>query len=441
MDFLIKAAQLLLSLSILVVLHEFGHFIPAKIFKTRIEKFYLFFDPWFSLFKKKIGGTEFGIGWVPLGGYVKISGMVDESMDRDQMAKPPQPWEFRAKPAWQRLIIMLGGVTVNLVLGLLLYVMILFVWGLDYLPLQEVKYGVHPSELMKEQGIQEGDLLVAMNGTRPRTLEEVTKSILIGGERTLTVERNGMEQDIVLDRNVHDLILDRGEKQLFAPRVPFVVDTVLKGQPADEAGMLKGDRVIAVDGENAEWFSDFRLIMADKKGTQVNITVDRQGNEVVLPVEVSDNGLIGVGNQPPTAYFSLERERYGFVEAIPAGIKFGWKTLTDYVSSLKLLFSRSGASQIGGFGSIGNLFSAEWNWQQFWHMTALLSIILAFMNILPIPALDGGHVMFLLYEMIFRRAPNQRVLEVAQMVGMALLFGLILYANGNDFFKYITGKM
>jgi regulator of sigma E protease len=441
MEFLIKAAQLILSLSILVVLHEFGHYIPARLFKTRVEKFYLFFDPWFSLFKKKIGGTEFGVGWVPFGGYVKISGMVDESMDKDQMAKPPQPWEFRAKPAWQRLIIMLGGVTVNLVLGLFLYVMILFVWGNDYLPLEEVRYGIHPGELMKEQGLEEGDRILAVNGRSPKTLEDVMKAILIDGDRTLTIERNGTEQQVVLDRNVHELIMDRSEKQLFAPRVPFHVDTVLKGQPAYEAGMRKGDRMIAVDGHEAAWFGDFRRVMADKKGKEVTITVERDGMPVDLRVNVSEDGLVGIGNKPPTEFFRLEHERYGFFEAVPAGIDYGLNTLKNYVSSMKLLFSKSGAAQIGGFGSIGNLFSAQWNWQQFWHMTALLSIILAFMNILPIPALDGGHVMFLLYEMIFRRAPNQRVLEVAQMVGMALLFGLILYANGNDVFKWITGRM
>jgi regulator of sigma E protease len=441
MEFLIKAAQLILSLSILVVLHEFGHFIPARLFKTRVEKFYLFFDPWFSLVKKKIGGTEFGIGWVPFGGYVKISGMVDESMDRDQMAKPAEPWEFRAKPAWQRLIIMLGGVTVNLILGLVLYIMILFVWGNDYLPLREVRYGVHPGAVMKEQGMEEGDRIIAVNGVEPRTLEEVSKAILIDGARNLTIERNGATQELELERNVHDRILDANEKQLFAPRVPFVVDTVLRDQPAQEAGMLKGDRIMAVDGKPAEWFSDFRKLMADRKGESVSITVERDGSMLDLLVQVGPEGTIGIGNRPPTAYFTLEHERYGLAASIPAGIAYGVGTLKSYVSSLKLLFSRSGAGQIGGFGAIGNLFSATWNWQQFWNMTAFLSIVLAFMNILPIPALDGGHVMFLLYEMIFRRAPNQRVLEVAQMVGMALLFGLILYANGNDVFKWITGRM
>ena len=440
MEFLIKAAQLILSLSILVVLHELGHFIPARLFKTRVEKFYLFFDPWFSLVKKKIGGTEFGIGWVPFGGYVKISGMVDESMDKEQMAKPPQPWEFRAKPAWQRLIIMIGGVTVNLLLGLFLYVMILFVWGSDHLPLREVKYGVHPGEVMKEQGLQDGDKIIGVGTVTPKTLEEVTKAVLIDGYRDLQIERNGQQRTLTLERNVHDKILDSGEKGLFAPRIPFVVDTVLKG-PAQEAGMMKGDSIVSVDGEAAPWFADFREAMSEKKGREVAIGIYRNGQPMDVRVVVKEDGTIGIGNKAPSHFFRLEHERYDLMSSIPAGIDYGINTLKSYVSSLKLLFSKSGAGQIGGFGAIGNLFSATWNWQQFWNMTAFLSIVLAFMNILPIPALDGGHVMFLLYEMIFRRPPNQRVLEVAQMVGMALLFGLILYANGNDLFKWVTGRM
>jgi regulator of sigma E protease len=435
MEFLIKAAQLILSLSILVVLHELGHFIPARLFKTRVEKFYLFFDPWFSLVKKKIGGTEFGIGWIPFGGYVKISGMVDESMDKEQMSKPAQPWEFRAKPAWQRLIIMVGGVTVNLLLGLFLYV-----WGNDYLPLQEVRYGVHPSEVMKEQGLQDGDRIIGVGALTPRTLEEVTKAVLIDGYRDLVIERNGQRQVVTLERNVHDKILDSGERGLFAPRIPFVIDTVLKG-PAQKAGLMKGDSIVSVDGASTPWFVDFREKMASKKGEEVLIGVYRNGAPMELPVKVTEEGTIGIGNRSPKDFFRLEHERYSFVESIPAGIDYGINTLKSYVGSLKLLFSKSGAGQIGGFGAIGNLFSATWNWQQFWNMTAFLSIVLAFMNILPIPALDGGHVMFLLYEMIFRRPPNQRVLEVAQMVGMALLFGLILYANGNDIFKWVTGRM
>jgi regulator of sigma E protease len=438
MDILIKGAQLILSLSILVVLHELGHFLPARYFGTRVEKFYLFFDPWFSLWKKNWKGTEFGIGWIPFGGYVKISGMVDESMDKAQLSKPAEPWEFRSKPAWQRLIIMVGGVTVNLLLGMLIYIGILFTWGRDYLPLDAVKYGVHVSEVMQRQGLQDGDRIVAVEGVEPRTVEEVGKAILIDGARALTVERQGARTTVVLSPGVADSILASGEKMLFSPRVPFTVDTVMADGPAAAAGMRKGDKLVAVSGVTAKYYADVRRELERWKGREANVTVERDGVEVDLLLTVRDDGTIGIGNRPPSAYFQFAHEEFGLLAAIPAGIRYGWETLGGYVRSLKLLFSRSGASQIGGFGSIGGLFSPTWDWQVFWNMTAFLSIILAFMNILPIPALDGGHVVFLLYEMVTGRAPNQRVLEVAQMIGMLLLLGLILFANGNDLFKAFT---
>ena len=440
MDILIKGAQLILSLSILVVLHELGHFIPARLFGTRVEKFYLFFDPWFSLWKRNWKGTEFGIGWIPFGGYVKISGMVDESMDKEQMAKPPEPWEFRSKPAWQRLIIMVGGVTVNLLLGMAIYIGILFTWGRDYMPLDEVKYGVHASPVMEAQGVQDGDRILAVGGVTPKTLEEVTRAILIDEARELTILRKGEQLKLALSPAVHDSILASGEKVLFSPRVPFVVDTVMAGGPAAAAGMQKGDRILAVDNANAQYYTDLREALGERKGKEVSMKVQRDSARIELRMTVSDDGTVGIGNQPPSAFFTLEHESFGFFSAVPAGISYGLETLSGYVRSLKLLFSSTGAGQIGGFGAIGGLFSPTWDWQVFWNMTAFLSIILAFMNILPIPALDGGHVVFLLYEMVTGRPPNQRVLEVAQMVGMVLLLGLILFANGNDLFKALTGR-
>jgi regulator of sigma E protease len=440
MDILIKGAQLILSLSILVVLHELGHFIPARLFGTRVEKFYLFFDPWFSLWKRNWKGTEFGIGWIPFGGYVKISGMVDESMDKEQMAKPPEPWEFRSKPAWQRLIIMVGGVTVNLLLGMAIYIGILFTWGRDYMPLDEVKYGVHASPVMEAQGVQDGDRILAVGGVTPKTLEEVTRAILIDEARELTILRKGEQLKLTLSPAVHDSILASGEKVLFSPRVPFVVDTVMAGGPAAAAGMQKGDRILAVDNANAQYYTDLREALGERKGKEVSMKVQRDSARIELRMTVSDDGTVGIGNQPPSAFFTLEHESFGFFSAVPAGISYGLETLSGYVRSLKLLFSSTGAGQIGGFGAIGGLFSPTWDWQVFWNMTAFLSIILAFMNILPIPALDGGHVVFLLYEMVTGRPPNQRVLEVAQMVGMVLLLGLILFANGNDLFKALTGR-
>ena len=440
MDILIKGAQLILSLSILVVLHELGHFIPARLFGTRVEKFYLFFDPWFSLWKRNWKGTEFGIGWIPFGGYVKISGMVDESMDKEQMAKPPEPWEFRSKPAWQRLIIMVGGVTVNLLLGMAIYIGILFTWGRDYMPLDEVKYGVHASPVMEAQGVQDGDRILAVGGVAPKTLEEVTRAILIDEARELTILRKGEQLKLALSPAVHDSILASGEKVLFSPRVPFVVDTVMAGGPAAAAGMQKGDRILAVDNANAQYYTDLREALGERKGKEVSMKVQRDSARIELRMTVSDDGTVGIGNQPPSAFFTLEHESFGFFSAVPAGISYGLETLSGYVRSLKLLFSSTGAGQIGGFGAIGGLFSPTWDWQVFWNMTAFLSIILAFMNILPIQALDGGHVVFLLYEMVTGRPPNQRVLEVAQMVGMVLLLGLILFANGNDLFKALTGR-
>lgn len=452
MGLLSTTVQLILSLSILVVLHEMGHYLPARWFKTRIEKFYLFFDFMFplpnvlnfSLFKKKIGDTEWGLGWFPFGGYVKIAGMVDESMDTEQLAKPAEPWEFRAKPAWQRLIIIVGGVTVNLILGLVLYAMILFVWGRDYLPLESVTYGITPSATMQAQGFEPGDRIMEVPGHDAKTLEEVGKAILINDAREVVVERNGERKTITLSRTVNDSIMDKGEKMLFAPRVPFVIDSIMPKDPAAKAGgFLKGDRIVALNDTAVPFADGFIQALAKHPDELVFVGVWRGGkseNLTYVPVRTNAKGKIGLANQDLDQHFKLATERYTFFQAIPAGIRHGLNTLGNYVNSLKLVFSRSGVQQMGGFGSIGGLFGEWGDWQTFWSVTALLSIILAFMNILPIPMLDGGHMIFILWEMITRRPPNQKVMEVAQMVGMVLLFSLIIFANGNDLFKAITGK-
>jgi len=447
MEVLIKATQLLLSLSILVILHEMGHFLPARWFKIRVEKFYLFFDPWFSLFKKQVGDTKYGVGWLPLGGYVKISGMVDESMDKAQMAKPPEPWEFRSKPAWQRLIVMVGGVTVNLLLGMLIYIGVLFTWGREYLPTDQAMFGIHPSKTLSAQGVQEGDRLVRVEGVAPKTIGDAQRMILIDGARDLELVRGGDPVRVQLDPEFGSLALGNGEKEIMAVRLPFYVDTVRPGMNAAKSDLRKGDRILAVDGTPTLFFEDFRKLLQEKKDQTIAIALVRGPDTLNVPVTVDASGLVGIG---PETYSELEarglgfktvKESYGLLASIPAGITYGMETLTGYVSSMKLLFTKSGAEQIGGFGAIGNMFPGTWNWQAFWTMTAFLSIILAFMNILPIPALDGGHVMFLLYEMITKRVPNQRVMEVAQMVGMVLLLSLLLYANGNDLFKGLTGRM
>lgn len=442
-EFFIKAAQLILSLSILVILHEFGHFLPAKIFGIRVEKFYLFFDPWFSLFKFKKGGTEYGIGWVPLGGYVKLSGMIDESMDTEQLAEEPEEWEFRSKPAWQRLIVMIGGVTVNVLLGIFIYSMILFTWGKAYLPVNEAKYGVDVSPYMTEIGFENGDQLVALNGNpipANYTYGTIYQELMLDDNiKTVTVEREGEEKTIEIPSNFKAQMLTLGKKEgaPFTERIPFIADTILPKSNALEAGIMKGDQFQYLAGEPAMYFMDFVRAAGKHKGENVDITVLRDGKKVTLPVQISENGKIGVGNKSLTSFFEVHTKSYGFFESIPAGAVDAKETVVNYVRQFKLVFTKEGISQVGGFGAIGGLFGNSWDWHRFWKMTAFLSMVLAFMNILPIPALDGGHVLFLIYEMVTGKPPGEKFMEYAQMGGMFLLLALMILANGNDLIKWI----
>lgn len=429
---LITIAQLLLSLSILVVLHEAGHFIPAKLFKTRVEKFYLFFNPWFSIYKKKIGETTYGIGWLPLGGYVKISGMIDESMDKEQMSKPPEPWEFRAKPAWQRLIIMVGGVTVNLIVGAVIYMMVLFVWGKEYLPLENMTYGVHVDTIMEEHGFKDGDKILRVGNEQPETLSDVSKKILIDGAREVTVERDGQEQTIALDNSVVDTILENKIRVLFVERFPFHVKGFTPNSEGHKAGLQEDDVIIGVNDTTVRYFYNFARYIPQFAGDSVTLHIERNGQPLALRSKVSEQGQIGAYYKDPATLLEYKHVEYSLLQSIPAGFNHGVSTLTNYVKSLKLLFTPSGAKQIGGFGTIGSLFGDEWHWPRFWEMTAFISIMLAFMNILPIPALDGGHVMFLFYEMITGRKPNDKFMEYAQIFGMLLLLTLVVFANLND---------
>jgi regulator of sigma E protease len=441
MEILIKVSQFILSLSLLIVLHELGHFIPAKLFKTKVEKFYLFFDPWFSLFKKKIGQTEYGIGWLPLGGYVKIAGMIDESMDTEQLKQPPQPWEFRSKPAWQRLIIMLGGVTVNVVLAFVIYAMMLFAWGKEYIPNDNLTYGVYADSLMLKQGFEHGDRILAVGGKPLGTLGEANQRILFEGARLIDLERNGAKMSIELPEDIEQDILRNGSKSgrpLFAERYPALIDSVAPGSAAALAGLKKGDQFVSLGGVKADSFQELVAALQVNLGREVIIEVNRNGETLSLAAEVSEDGKLGFYNRNPMQFFESEVIKYSFVESIPAGVDEGINNLVNYVRSLKLLFSQEGVKQVGGFLTIGNLFDNKWNWQRFWNMTALLSIILAVMNILPIPALDGGHVMFLLYEMVSGKQPPQKFMEYAQLVGLAILFTLILYANGMDIFRLFS---
>ena len=418
----------MLSLSILVFIHELGHFFFARLFKVRVEKFYLFFDPWFSLFKykPKNSDTEYGIGWLPLGGYVKIAGMIDESMDKEQMAQPEKPWEFRSKPAWQRLLIMTAGVINNFLLALVIYAMIAFVWGDTILPIKNIGNGLVYSEVAKNAGFQNGDVPLTADGKTIRALAEA---------REVEVLRNN---EVVKLNLPDDLMLQLiGANQRFAScRMPVVVQSAVAGYGAADAGMQAGDSIVAVNGAATPDYTDFTAALGAHKGASAEISFIRKGREMELPVAVNTEGQIGITLVPASTFYPTETIYYGFFESIPKGIKKGFNTLAGYVGDFKYVFTKEGANSLGGFGTIGSIFPSIWNWEAFWEMTAFLSIILAFMNILPIPALDGGHVLFLLYEVIARRKPNEKFMEYAQITGMVLLFALLIYANLNDVIRF-----
>jgi regulator of sigma E protease len=445
----LKVAQLLLSLSILVILHEFGHYITAKWFKCRVEKFYLFFDPWFSLAKKKVGETEYGIGWLPLGGYVKISGMVDESMDKEQMKQPAQPWEFRSKPAWQRLIIMIGGVTVNILLAFIIYSMILMVWGEKNIKSDSLKYGIAFNDpLFKELGFENGDKIIAIDGKPVPEFTDVLKKLLVADEGA-TIIRNGEKKELSLPVDLIGKLVEKrkkSEKPILTPRVPVVVIEIDPSVPAFTSGLRKGDKIISINNKPAFFRDEFEKIMEDKKkGSSISLVVERNDSLVRFFTAVFDDSRIGF--QSPTTpeqmdslgVYDFTLRKYGFFEAIPAGIKRSGAELGFYIDQFKKILSpETGAYKgVGGFKSMGSVFSGKgWDWEHFWTITAFFSIVLAFMNLLPIPALDGGHVLFTLIEMITGRKPNDKFLEYAQIVGMVLLLGLMLYANGNDWFGW-----
>ena len=449
--FLIRALQLVLSLSLLVIIHEMGHFLFARLFKTRVEKFCLFFDPWFTLFKfkPKRSETEYAVGWLPLGGYVKISGMIDESMDLEQMKQPPQPWEFRSKPAWQRLLIMIGGVLFNFLLALFIYSMILFAWGDTYIPVQKAPLGMDFNETMHQVGFQDGDVLISADGV---PFERMGADLLMGivDARQVTVLRDGKEASVYIPDGLMDRLL--ADSTRFADfRIPFVLDSLAAQSPAQLAGLQPGDSITQLDGRNIAYL-DFRAEMEQRRQTlaaapsdslsqelrHIQLTYVRQGVTDTVSLSVDTTFAMGVYAVGQTdRLLPVVQKDYGFFASFPAGIKLGVQTLEGYVGQMKYLFSKEGAKQLGGFGAIGSIFPATWDWHQFWYMTAFLSIILAFMNILPIPALDGGHVLFLLYEIVARRKPSDKFMERAQMVGMFLLFALLIWANLNDVIRFL----
>jgi len=436
--FAVKAIQLLLSLSFLIILHELGHFIPAKLFKTRVEKFYLFFDIKFSLFKKKIGETTYGIGWLPLGGYVKISGMIDESMDKEQMALPPQPWEFRSKPAWQRLIIMLGGVTVNIIVGFVIYINIFYFTGQKIVTAEEIPNGFSVSQTFKDLGFKDGDQVLKLNGEDLENLNNINRYLFLRDVNTITVRHlEGNTETLTVPEDIGMTMFKAGELQPFQPVRTTVLDTIIPDYPADNAGLLAGDKIVSVEGESVTIWSDLSSKISNNANTKLDLEVERNGELQIISITPNEDGKVGINNFGKEYVGAFQTVKYSFIQSLSKGTAYGYNILKDYVKQFKYVFTKKGATQVGGFGAIANLFPGEWSWLAFWHTTALISIILAFMNILPIPALDGGHVVFLLYEMATGRKPNDKVMEYAQMVGFFLLIGLVLFANGNNIYRWL----
>lgn len=438
--FLIKALQLILSLSILVVIHEFGHFLFARIFKIRVEKFYLFFNPWFSLFKykPKNSDTEYGIGWLPLGGYVKISGMIDESMDKEQMAQPAQPWEFRSKPAWQRLLVMVGGVLFNFILAMVVYSMMLFAWGDTYVPLKNMTYGMAFSDAVKAGGFQDKDILISADGEdlvlRGSVMDMNTLIHFVDAKKVL-IERDGKQMEIQPPVDFAEKVIAARELP-YEPWLPVTIKAVRDSSEAKKAGLQAGDSIVSINSVPVSSLRGIRKEIGGNLNKSIPLTYYRNGEELSTTLKIDSTGIIGIESVNLAKDYKIQEDKYGFFASFPRGIKLGVQTLNAYIAQTRFIFSKEGVSNLSGFGGIGNMFPAEWNWQAFWTMTAFLSIVLAFMNILPIPALDGGHIMFLLYEVITRREPNQKFMEYAQIGGMILLIGLLLVANGNDIIRF-----
>lgn len=442
MEVLIQAAQFILSLSFLIVLHEMGHFLPAKWFGTRVERFYLFFNPWFSLYKKKIGETTYGIGWLPLGGYVKIAGMIDESMDREQMNKPAEPWEFRAKPAWQRLIIMIGGVTVNAILGMIIFAGVLWYWGEPYLPPQNMTYGVYVDSFGRDLGLQDGDQVLAIDGDELKSFEKLNYELLVNAGKSLTVKRNGETLTLPVPDGTIRQIVEEKIPAIAYVRMPNKIEAFPKeGGPAKEAGLQVDDQIVGINGQSTFYFHEFSKSKEEFKGKTVTLDVVRNADTIQIQAPIDTTGMVGYMPYGPDHYFDFDTTRYSMIGAIPAGVSKAYNSFVDYVKQIGLITSGevSASKSVGGFITIGSIFSPEWDWYRFWTMTAWLSIILAFMNILPIPALDGGHVIFLLWEIISGKQPPQKVLEYSQMVGMVLLLALLVFANANDVMKLFGG--
>ena len=452
MEILIKLSQFLLSLSFLIILHELGHFIPAKLFKTRVEKFYLFFDVKFSLFKKKIGDTVYGIGWLPLGGYVKISGMVDESMDTEQLKSEPQPWEFRSKPAWQRLIIMLGGVTVNFILAFVIYIGMTYAYGDLYISNKDMDHGVWvQSPILQEAGLKTGDKIVAVDGKEIERFNDVGYEVMMGHQ--IEIERNGVRENIDLPVNLLGQLSDGAKKEgWISLRIPFVIMGFvedIQGSNASEVFQAK-DVIKSINGIATPFMDQVQPAIVGLKGQTVPVVVERDGKDVTVQLQINADGVAGIAPAgglsidtiKQMGLYNISQVKYTLGESFSVGLSKGTEKVAGYFQQLKKIIKpETGAYKgVGGFKAIYDIFPSVWSWEYFWNITALLSIMLGVMNLLPIPALDGGHVMFLLYEMISGRKPSDKFLENAQMVGFFILIGLLLFANGNDIYKAIFSK-
>lgn len=441
MEILIKALQLIVCLSLLVIVHEAGHFMFAKLFKCRVEKFYLFFNPWFSLFKFKIGETEYGLGWIPFGGYVKISGMIDESMDKEQMKLPPEPWEFRSKPAWQRLLIMIGGVLMNLITAVVIYIGLSYTYGKSYIKSDDVTYGYKFSELGKKMGFRDGDKIISIDGTVYDNYQDIPMSFILNDVKSAVVERDGNKEDISIDLDYKAALLESG-RPLLDLRVPPVIDSVLVSSAADKAGIQKGDSITAINDNKIRFGDEYQSAIIQNLNNEIAVSFIRDSSGV----KTEKTTTISVGSVPLTGVYlsgkigemyKITTIDYTLLEAIPAGFERGTNMLGDYLKQLKMIFTpETGAyKQVGSVIAMGNFFPATWDWLRFWNITALFSVMLAVMNLLPIPALDGGHVVFLIYEVVTKRKPSDRFMEIMQNIGMILLLALMVLALGNDILR------
>ncbi len=440
MGVLTTTLQVILSLSLLVILHEGGHFAAAKFFKTKVEKFYLFFNPWFSIFKFKKGETEYGLGWLPFGGYVKIAGMIDESFDKEQLKGEVQPWEFRAKPTWQRLIIMLGGIIVNVILGVVIFIALTYHYGSSYIPNENVTYGITVDSVGEKIGLKDGDKILSI-GNKPFEKFDKGKfvtSIILDDIKTIKVERNGKPHEITLPEDAASVLVKAKDNYIFSYRIPFTIQSVSKDSPAEKAGLKAGDKIIRVNGKEAIWENDARKYIKNNPNAEITVTVLRNSKDTVqVRATLGDDSMLGIAPYGPDHYYDIKYEKYTLAQSIPIGIKRSWNFISGQVKAFGKIFTGKikAKDSVGSVISMGKMFGDTWNAQRFWTMTGMLSLLLAFLNLLPIPGLDGGHAVFVIYEMITRRKPSDKVVEIATTIGFFLLIALMIFALGNDIRK------